>query len=278
MANESKERGGFYATIPAPVLDDPSLRYASMVLYAKIVNYARGNGFCYAKNEELMHAMERVDPVTGAVTGVTERTLQGWLAELKTAGHIQIDTGPLPSSSEGKVVTGRRIFIGGFLTRKETTQGGEKICGGENNFAEGVKKISPPIKGINNINKHNPLPPKGGRETVDPIEKELREYAGENRDLLDALRGFLEQRAKRKKGIKTSRQLHILLNKLDRLSEGDTAAKICLLDEATEHGWDSVYARQGNAKAKNERSEEVPKAKRYIRTDIVNGREVDVYE
>ena len=130
------------------------------------------------------------------------------------------------------------------------------------------------------VSNYIPLynPPKGGRETVDPIEKELREYAGENRDLLDALRGFLEQRAKRKKEIKTSRQLHILLNKLDRLSEGDTAAKICLLDEATEHGWDSVYARQGSAKAKNERPEEVPKAKRYIRTDIVNGREVDVYE
>lgn len=269
---ENYERGGFYATIPAPVLDDPRLRYASMVLYAKIVNYARKDGFCYAKNEELMRSMEREDPKTGAVSGITERTLQGWLSELKAAGHILIDTGPLPPRDDGKSVIGRRIFIGGFLPGKETTQWGE------NNFAEGVKKISPPIIGINNITKHNPLPPKGGRETIFAIEKEIREYAGEDQGLLDALHGFAEQRAKRKKEIKTDRQLHILLNKLDRLSGGDREVKICLLDEATEHGWDSVYARDGKAKVNTDRPAEAPKAKRYVRTDIVNGLEVDVYE
>ena len=176
---ENYERGGFYATIPAPVLYDPRLRYASMVLYAKIVNYARKDGFCYAKNEELMRSMEREDPKTGAVSGITERTLQGWLSELKAAGHILIDTGPLPPRDDGKTIIGRRIFIGGFLPSKETTQGGEKICGGENNFAEGVKKISPPIIGINNITKQEPpIVPQGGRRRKD-IHKDAPDWEAE---------------------------------------------------------------------------------------------------
>lgn len=265
--------GGYYATIPAPVLDDPSLRYASMVLYAKIVNYAKQDGYCYAKNEELRSAMERVDPETGAVSSVTERTLQSWLAELKAAGHIVIDNGPLPYGS-----IGRRIFIGAANPRKAPQNRGEKNFTPENFFTGGVKKTSSAIKGINNNIKKTPISPGGDREVRNEIEKEILAYAGDDKLLLDALHGFAEQRAKRKKEIKTLRQLHILLNKLNGLSKGDSAAKIRLLDEATEHGWDSVYARDDRRGASSAQPEETPKARRYVRTDIVNGEEVDIYE
>lgn len=263
------ERGGYYATIPAPVLDDPSLGYASMVLYAKIVNYSRKNGFCYAKNAQLLRDMERVDPATGAVSSVTERTLQGWLAELKAAGHIQIDTGPCPPDECGHQRTGRRIFIGG-----NAAQMGEKIFGGENNFAEGVKNFSPqPIKcKNNNIKNNNPLPPNAPRE----LRKEIDAYAGDDEELRQALLAFAEQREKRRKAMKTARQLHLLTGKLDRFSGGDRAEKIRLLDEATEHGWDSVYQHERDRAPAA--AEPRPAARRYVRTDIVDGREVDVYE
>ena len=68
------------------------------------------------------------------------------------------------------------------------------------------------------------------------------EYAGGNAEALNALLGFLESRYKLRKPIKTMRAMNLLLKKLDELSRGQPREKIALLDEATLHGWQSVYS------------------------------------
>lgn len=53
--------------------------------------------------------------------------------------------------------------------------------------------------------------------------------------------GLLESRAVRKNPLVTDRALSILLNKLARLSKGDHAVMIALLDKSVLKNWDSVY-------------------------------------
>lgn len=282
MAGQEQERGGFYATIPAPVLDDPSLGYASMVLYAKIVNYARSSGFCYARNHELLRAMERIDAETGAVSGVTERTLQGWLSELRNAGHIQIDTGPLPAGADGVERVGRRIFVGGYLPRGVPAQGGEKIFATENNFAGGVKNFSPAIKGSNNINKQTPhIPPSGGT---------ARRKRGEARKAPDWEPESFARLWKLypKQGQKDKQRAMDAWDKLRPGAELIDRIELAISAEKKTELWARgigipYFCRYLSGQRWEEAEADTPEtaapaARRYVRTDIVNGREVDVYE
>lgn len=223
-------QGGYYATIPRPVLDDAALRWPAMVLYAHLTSYARKTGFCYAKNATLIREMTRVNPYTGAENTITERTLQSLLAELRDRGHIHMDTGPLPPDQDGVVRQGRRIFIGTCLA---DPPGGEKIFTPENIFAEGVKKISPPIKCKNNINKtKNPLPPV---EVWDAIHA----YIGDDPDYREAFEGFLTNRNAMHKPIKTVRAISRIINHLRAVNCREV--EIAMLDKAVVNNWLDVY-------------------------------------
>ena len=69
----------------------------------------------------------------------------------------------------------------------------------------------------------------------------LDNYAGEDADLRKRLADFQEVRRKKKKPLHTTRAAAVLLHKLDKLSNGDRAVKLALLDKAILHNWDSVY-------------------------------------
>ncbi len=228
-------QSGYYATIPRPVLDDAALRWPAMVLYAHITSYARKSGFCYAKNATLINEMTRVNPKTGAVNTITERTLQSLLAELRDRGHIHMDIGPLPPDKDGVVRQGRRIFIGAHLA---DIPGGEENFTPENNFAKGVKKISPPIKCINNNKQTNtPFPPIS-------ICDRIKEYAAGDRELYDAIFGLVMNRREAlgtKKAVKTLRTMNGILNDLDAYSNGDRQVKLLMLAKAVKNNWLTVY-------------------------------------
>lgn len=228
-------QSGYYATIPRPVLDDAALRWPAMVLYAHLTSYARKSGFCYAKNATLIKEMTRVNPKTGAVNTITERTLQSLLAELRDRGHIHMDTGPLPPDKDGVVRQGRRIFIGGRLA---DIPEGEEIFTPENNFAEGVKKISPHIKCINNNKQTNtPFPPIA-------ICKRIKEYAAGDRELYDAIFGLVMNRREAlgpKKAVKTLRTMNGILRDLDEYSKGDRQVMLLMLAKAVKNNWLTVY-------------------------------------
>ena len=226
-------QSGYYATIPRPVLDDAALRWPAMVLYAHITSYARKSGFCYAKNATLIKEMTRVNPKTGAVNTITERTLQSLLAELRDRGHIFMDTGPLPPDKNGVVRQGRRIFIG---TKLADPTGGEKNFTPENNFAKWVKKSSPNTTKVKQEN-NNPLPP---TEVMDRITA----YAGEDKELEDAILGLVLNRREAlgpKKAVKTLRTMNGILNDLDEHSNGDRQVKLLILAKAVKNNWLTVY-------------------------------------
>ena len=239
-------QGGLYAVIPAQVLYDPHLRPRAKLLYGEIVRLAQATGFCYAGNKSLLQICTYVDPETGAETAITERTLQSLLAELRDRGHIRMDMGPVPCSDGGGCVTRRRIFVGQTLAsmpQNDPQEGGEKNFTPENNFAEGVKKISPPIKCKKNTREKNTPRPPTSPSLVPEVAERVREYAGGDRELLEAIVGLLENRARlpKPKPVKTLRAMTAILRELDRLSGGDRAMKLALLDKATLSNWLTVY-------------------------------------
>lgn len=222
--------GGYYSVIPDPVSDDASLRWGTMVLYAKITKYARKGGFCYASNATLIREMTRIDPKTGVEQPITERTLQSMLAELKARGHIWIDTGPHPPDKNGIVRKGRRIYIGRTLV---PPAGGEENFTPEENFTQGMKKISPPI--ISNNNKSKYKPPISPVEVLDVIDA----YIGDDPEFLAAFEGFLGNRIALKKPVLTSRAMNTIINRLRKVNQRET--EMAMLDKATENNWLTVY-------------------------------------
>lgn len=271
-------QSSYYATIPGPVLYDAALRWPAMVLYAHITSFAKRAGFCYAKNAVLLEAMTRVNPKTGAVNAITERTLQSLLAELRERGHIHMDIGPLPPDKNGVVRQGRRIFIGVCLADMQT---GEENFTHENNFADGVKKISPSIITGINIPPYNP--PKGGNAAKKRKNKSVPDWKPER---FEKFWAFYRDNARGEDRAGAVREW-------DRLQPDDelidTMAKAIQAQVATDEWKRGVGIPYACRWLKNERwkdslrgaaSQEAPAApqRRYIGTKVVDGEEVDVYE
>ena len=104
----------------------------------------------------------------------------------------------------------------------------------------------------NNMDPHLPPKPSAPEKNVAPktdtppdgpeaAEAVLDAYAGGDQELRERLREFCEKRRRKKKPLDTRRMANILTGRLDRLSGGDRASKLALLDNAILHSWDSVY-------------------------------------
>lgn len=229
-------KGGMYLVIPASVAEDVHLRERSKLIYGRIVQLAASTGFCYASNQALLGILSHEDPKTGETVVISERTLQSILAELRDRGHIHMDTGPVPSSAGEEPVVRRRIFVGQKLADKPSSQGDEENFTPANFCTPGVKKISPPFNSKNNTSKN--IPPIVPHE----VFALCAGYAGEDRELLEAILGLLENRATANKSpVKTTRAMNGILNKLDKLSGGDRGMKLALLDKATVSNWLTVF-------------------------------------
>lgn len=157
----------------------------------------------------------------------------------------------------------RELMDTGYLIKEQAHDGGGKFSGNvyilqeEAPLSENpttVGKTASPLSGKpstgkpstvfptlqnNNIQSKNiQKPPIVPREIFDLCAG----YAGEDAKLLDAVVGFLENRAVAKKSpVKTTRAMNGILNKLDRLSGGDRELKLALLDKATVANWLTVF-------------------------------------
>lgn len=97
---------------------------------------------------------------------------------------------------------------------------------------------------ITHVETHGdtPLPPRQPTGLpADEAAAVFDAYAEEDQELRERLEEFREDRRKKKKPLRTRRAAVVLTGRLDRLSAGDRAVKLALLDTAILHGWDSVY-------------------------------------
>lgn len=222
-------RGGQFALIPASVLYNDHLPATAKLLYGEIYRLSHANGYCYASNRDFMEILRCSEP-----------TVTRLIAALAEQGHIRVRM--IRRYGDKGDITQRRIFCGQKLAEEDPPDGTEESAGGilKNDDTSHQKRLDGPLKNDDrttksNINNKPPIVP---REILNICTG----YAGEDTQLLDAILGLLENRAAANKSpVKTTRAMNGILNKLDKLSGGDRALKMALLDKATVSNWLTVF-------------------------------------
>ena len=90
-------------------------------------------------------------------------------------------------------------------------------------------------------NKRPPTPCKGKAPLSSELMARVEQYAANDLQLRDALLAFAENRKARKKPIGTERAMTLLLGRLEKLSDGNRAAKLAIIDKAIVNDWLSFY-------------------------------------
>ena len=88
-----------YSVIPARVRDDHTLRPNAKLLYGELSALAQAEGYCWAWNARLAETL-----------GISKRTVEDLLRQLRDRGHIQMEVERDPDSQE---VLRRKIWICG---------------------------------------------------------------------------------------------------------------------------------------------------------------------
>lgn len=205
-----------------------NLSAGAKLLYAEISSLTDARGYCFASNAYFCE-----------LYGISEDTVQRYLRALKKTGFIRIE--------DGDGGTGRRkIYAGANPLLDNPRKNAVVPDDPRKNAVETPANLQPPN---NESNKKDIIDPPISPETKkSPMPAELMQrvesYAGEDTELLEALVGFAEQRCVHKpkpKPITTSRQLTLLLSKLNELSGGSRTKKLALIEKATISDWLSFF-------------------------------------
>ena len=210
--------------IPAQIRYSPELPAGAKLLYAEVSSLADARGYCFASNAYFCD-----------LSGISEDTVQRYLRALKNGGFIRIEDGD-GGSGRRKIYAGVNPFLDNPRKNAVVPDNPRK------NAAETPANLQPPNNVINK--KENKEPPKSPKPMPEELMDRVMTYAGTDLELYDALVGFAEQRCVHKpkpKPISTSRQLTLLLSKLNELSGGSRAKKLALIEKATINDWLSFF-------------------------------------
>lgn len=223
-----EQQRSYYAIIPANVRYDKDLAPNAKLLYGEITALCNEKGFCWATNQYFAE-----------LYNVSDRTIKNWVGQLVDKGYIQRSV----KYREGtKEIEQRKLFIGS--ENNFTTPGKYVPDPRENNFTTPSGKNFP----VNNTSINNTFnntniykgEKKRKSETVNTV---IAEYT-ENKDLQDALHGFVEMRNKARKPL-TARAMKLSLNKLTELALDDVT-KIAIVNQSIMHNWLTFYKLQNN--------------------------------
>lgn len=233
-----KERPGYYAIIPADVRYDDRIPANAKLLYGEISALIGADGYCFASNQYFAD-----------IYGCTPVTIARLISSLEDAGHIRR---ALERDNTGQVVC-RKIWL------SVSVQGEQPLNNFDNtplqNCGEGINKndkdTSTSITDIGIKEKkekktQKKTPPK---EDFDPMPQFVawigqtfptQEPAAKNALYLAVTR-FVQNRVALKKPYKTSGAVTGICNKLVKYAKTDIDLMIELLDNATEHNWQTVF-------------------------------------
>lgn len=222
-----EQQKAYYAIIPANVRYDKDLVPNAKLLYGEITALCNEKGYCWATNQYFAE-----------LYNVSDRTIKNWISQLVDKGYIQRSV----KYREGtKEIEQRKLFIGS--ENNFTTLGNYVPDPKENNFTTPSEKKFPVNNtSINNtFNNTNEYKEKNiKKESVNFV---ISEYT-ENKDLQDALHGFVEMRNKARKPL-TVRAMKLSLNKLNELALDDVT-KIAIVNQSIVHSWSTFYKLQNN--------------------------------
>ena len=128
------------------------------------------------------------------------------------------------------------------LVEKKVHEGSEKSSSPlEKKVHEGSEKSS--HNNIDNNISNNIVDIKEKNNKKESVNSVIAEYT-ENKDLQDALHGFVEMRNKARKPL-TARAMKLSLNKLNELALDDVT-KIAIVNQSIVHSWSTFYKLQNN--------------------------------
>ena len=222
-----EQQKAYYAIIPANVRYDKDLVPNAKLLYGEITALCNEKGYCWATNQYFAE-----------LYNVSDRTIKNWISQLVDKGYIQLSVKYIEGTKE---IEQRKLFIGS--ENNFTTLGNYIPDPKENNFTTPSEKKFPVNNtSINNtFNNTNEYKEKNiKKESVNSV---ISEYT-ENKDLQDALHGFVEMRNKARKPL-TVRAMKLSLNKLNELALDDVT-KIAIVNQSIVHSWSTFYKLQNN--------------------------------
>ena len=222
-----EQQKAYYAIIPANVRYDKDLVPNAKLLYGEITALCNEKGYCWATNQYFAE-----------LYNVSDRTIKNWISQLVDKGYIQRSV----KYREGtKEIEQRKLFIGS--ENNFTTLGNYIPDPKENNFTTPSEKKFPVNNtSINNtFNNTNEYKEKNIKK--ESINSVISEYT-ENKELQDALHGFVEMRTKARKPL-TVRAMKLSLNKLNELALDDVT-KIAIVNQSIVHSWSTFYKLQNN--------------------------------
>lgn len=222
-----EQQKAYYAIIPANVRYDKDLVPNAKLLYGEITALCNEKGYCWATNQYFAE-----------LYNVSDRTIKNWISQLVDKGYIQRSV----KYREGtKEIEQRKLFIGS--ENNFTTIGNYVPDPKENNFTTpSEKNFLDNNTSINNtFNNTNIYKEKNiKKESVNSV---IAEYT-KNKELQDALHGFVEMRNKARKPL-TVRAMKLSLSKLNELALDDVT-KIAIVNQSIVHSWLTFYKLQSN--------------------------------
>lgn len=222
-----EQQRSYYAIIPANVRYDKDLVPNAKLLYGEITALCNEKGYCWASNQYFAE-----------LYNVSDRTIKNWISQLTDKGYIQRSV----KYREGtKEIEKRKLFIG--RENNFTTSGNYFPDPQENNFTPPSENNFPVNNtSINNtFNNINIYKEKNNKK--ESVNSVIAEYT-ENKDLQDALHGFVEMRNKARKPL-TARAMKLSLNKLTELALDDVT-KIAIVNQSIVHSWSTFYKLQND--------------------------------
>lgn len=254
----------YFAIITGPLLDNRALAANAKLLYASITSLTDSRGYCWASNKYLADRF-----------GWGERTVTRLVAQLQEQGFIR--TAMALNKETGQME--RRIYIG-----NEAAEGVAKIGDPGQNWRGGVAKTGEAIYMLNKKEEYiPPKAPQGGQRG----KREPKETADWKPERFEAFWKFYRKNVRgedRQSAIRAWDKLRpddALIARIGRALETQVASK------SWQAGYGKPYAStylnrrrwedvEGLSDPDREAPRQVPK--RYVRTDVIDGQEVDIYE
>lgn len=223
-----EQQKAYYAIIPANVRYDKDLVPNAKLLYGEITALCNEKRYCWATNQYFAE-----------LYNVSDRTIKNWISQLTDKGYIQRSV----KYREGtKEIEQRKLFIG--MENNFTTSGNYVPDPQENNFTTPSENNFPVNNtSINNTFNNTNIYKGKKKQKSETVNSVIAEYT-ENKDLQDALHGFVEMRNKARKPL-TARAMKLSLNKLNELALDDVT-KIAIVNQSIVHNWLTFYKLQNN--------------------------------
>ena len=223
-----EQQRSYYAIIPANVRYDKDLAPNAKLLYGEITALCNEKGYCWASNQYFAE-----------LYGVSVLSIKRWVNSLVTKGYVYRTLTYKPNSKE---VDKRILSIDGGIKIDTTSVQKCYDPSIKNDTSSSIKNDTDNNTSINNtFNNTNIYKEKNiKKESVNSV---IAEYT-ENKDLQDALHGFVEMRNKARKPL-TARAMKLSLNKLNELALDDVT-KIAIVNQSIVHSWLTFYKLQNN--------------------------------